>query len=81
MTPSTARGLCFCDYPCCTENDLHLEPQETPTAATNVAREVQHDSFILSALQNGFSTTTNNVVRDTRRGDPKPSNKPKSDFR
>ena len=80
MTPSTAEASGSATIPV-TENDLHLDPQETPTTATDVAREVQHDSFILSALQNGFSTTTTNVVRDTRRSDPKPSNKPKSDFR
>ena len=82
MTPSTAETSSSATVPV-TENVLHLDVQETPTTTTDATREVQHDSFILSALQNGFSTTTTNVVRDTRRrrSDPKPSNKPKSDFR
>ena len=82
MIPSTAKVPGSATVPVA-ENVLHLDPQETPTAATNVACEVQHDSFILSALQSGCSATTTNVVRGTRRrrSNPKPSNKPKSDFR
>ena len=80
MIPSTAKVSGSATVPVM-ENVLHLDPQETPIAVTNVAREVQHDSFILSALQNGAPIITTNVVHDTRRGDPKPSNEPKSDFR
>ena len=79
ITPSTTEVSGSATFPVA-ENDLHLNPQETPTTVTDVVREVQHDSFILSALQNGFSTTTTNVARDTQRSDPKPLNKPKSDF-
>ena len=81
MTPSTAETSSSATVPVA-ENVLHLDIQETPTTTTDAAREVQHDSFILSALQSGYSATTTNVVRGTRRrrSNPKPSNKPKSDF-
>jgi hypothetical protein len=82
MTPSTMETSGSATIPV-TENVLHLDVQETLTTTTDATREVQHDSFILSALQSGYSATTTNVVRGTRRrrSDPKPSNKPKSDFR
>jgi hypothetical protein len=65
------------------ENVLHLEVQETPTITTDATHEVQHDSFILSALQSEYSATATNVARGTqcRRSNLNPSNKPKSDFR
>jgi hypothetical protein len=81
MIPSTAKVPDFATVPVM-DNVPSLDSQvEAPTAATNVAHEVQHDSFIFSALQNRAPNTTTNVVHVTRRGDPKPSNETKSDFR
>ena len=61
MTPSTVETSSSATIPV-TENVLHLDVQETPTTTTDATREVQHDSFILSALQNGFSTTATDML-------------------
>ena len=82
MTPSMMETSSSASIPV-VENVLHLEVQETPTIMTDAVHEVQHDSFILSALQSEHSATATNVTRGTqcRRSNLDPSNKPKSDFR
>ena len=81
MIPSTAKVPDFATIPVM-DNVPSLDSQvEAPTAATNVAHEMQHDSFKLSALQNRASTIATNVVCDARHGVPKSSGEPKSDFR
>jgi hypothetical protein len=55
----------------------------TSTITIDAVHEVQHDSFILSALQSEHSATATNVTRgmQCRRSNLDPSNEAKSDFR